>query len=264
LTTSNSQICSVTQHILEQLLSNSIIFQHDPDEVSIWLDSLPRILPENTNVEKFNGQAAVLQFLDNCFTSFLKDPNSYIDNLSQVINNVNEKRKQDTIDNGDKGLPKKNVEQYLSFQDISKNSNTSYPFSPLIVTLVRNYKNITNNNIYIMSFLHMLFKKLFSKQILVCYLDEYIKQLENIVGFKSIEFLEYEGKWNIDEYISSLKHISSLYKYPNENSFSVNKMVDIPVIISEIPQEELNVLNQNLLKAEKSCLEILRGKKMVE
>lgn len=260
MTTSYTQIRSITQHILEQLLSNSIIFQHDPDEVSIWLDSLPRIFPENTDVEKFNGQAAVLQFLDSCFTSFLKDPNPYIDNLNHVINNVNEKRKQDTVGDGE---TKKDVELYLKFQDISKNSNPSYPFSPLIVTLVRNYKNITNNKIEIMSFLHMLFKKLFSKQILVDYLDEYIKQLENNVGLKSIGFLECRGKWNIDEYFSSLKHISSLYKYPNEESFSVNRIVDIPVIISEIPQEELNILNQNLMKAEKLCLEILRGK-MVE
>ncbi|GES88332.1 ribosome 60S biogenesis N-terminal-domain-containing protein [Rhizophagus clarus] len=256
LTTSNFQIRSVTRHILEQLLSNSIIFQHDSDEVSIWLDSLPRIFPENANIEKSNGQAAVLQFLDNCFISFLKDPNPYIDNLSQVINNVNEKRKQDTIDNGDKEL----AEQYWNLQKISKDSNTSYPFSPLVVTLVRNYKDVTNNKIDIMSFLHMLFKKLFSKQILVCYLDEYIKQLENNVGFKNIRFLEYRGKWNIDEYISSLKRISSLYKYPNENSFSTNKMVDIPIIISEIPQEELNVLNQNLMEAEKLCLEMIRDK----
>ncbi|GBC41626.2 ribosome 60S biogenesis N-terminal-domain-containing protein [Rhizophagus irregularis DAOM 181602=DAOM 197198] len=256
LTTSYTQIRSITQHILEQLLSNSIIFQHDPDEVSIWLDSLPRIFPENIDVEKFNGQAVVLQFLDSCFTSFLKDPNSYIDNLNQVVNNVNERRK-DTVGDGE---TKKDVELYLKFQDISKNSNISYPFSPLIVTLVRNYKNITNNKIEIMSFLHMLFKKLFSKQILVYYLDEYIKQLENNIGLKSIGFLECRGKWNIDEYISSLKHISSLYKYQNEEPFSVNKIVDIPVIISEIPQEELNVLNQNLMKAEKLCLEILRDK----
>src|SRR5207249_8696942 len=139
--------------------------------------------------------------------------------LNQVIKNVNARRKQDTIEN--EGLTKKGVTQYLIFQDVSY-SNTSYPFSPLIVTLIRNYKNITNNKLDIMSFLHILFKKLFSKQTLVCYLNEYIKQLENNVGFKSTGSLEYVGKWNINEFFLSLEYISNLYRYPNENSLNIN------------------------------------------
>ncbi|RIA94625.1 ribosome 60S biogenesis N-terminal-domain-containing protein [Glomus cerebriforme] len=259
LTTTNLQIRLAAQRILEQLLSNSIIFQHDPDEVSIWLDSLPRIFPENTNVEIFNGQTAVLQFLDNCFASFLKDPNPYIDNLNQVINNVNERKKQDTIDDGENGT--QNIfKQFLTFQDISKYPNTSYPFSPLIVILIENCKNTRDNKTAIMKFLHMLLKKLFTKQPLVYYLNEYIKQLENNVGFRNIEFLKYIGRWEINEFFSSLEYISRLYRHPNENSLSVNKAIDIPVLSSEMPQEELNILNQTLMKAEKLCLGVLKDK----
>jgi hypothetical protein len=259
LTTSNQQIRLIVQHILEQLLSNSIIFQHDPDEVLIWLDSLPQIPLENTSVEKSNGQAAVLQFLGDCFVLFLKDPSLYINDLNRVVNNIN-KRIQDMMSAYNNELTKKNSVQFEDFQDMSTYSNTSYPFSPLIVTLVRNYENVIDNKIAITSFLHILFKKLFTKQPLAYYLDEYIEQLENNIGFKNIKFLEYIGKWEINEFFSSLKYISNLYKHPNENSLNINKVVDIPVIISEISQKDLNILNQNLTNTENSCLEILKGK----
>jgi len=264
LTTPYLQIRSITQRVLEQLLSNSIIFQHDPDEVSIWLDSLPRIFPENVNVEKFNGQAAVLQFFDNCFMSFLKDPGPYIDDLNQVINDINERRNQDMMEvYEDTGLMKEKdfVQQLLISRDVSEYLNISYSFSPLMVTLVRNYGNVMENKVAITSFLHILFKKLFTKQSFTYYLDKYVKRLESDVGFRNIKFLEYVGNWEVNEFFSSLECISSLYKYPTENSLSVNKMVDIPVIIPGMVQNDLQVINQNLLKAERSCLGMLKGKK---
>ncbi|CAI2172221.1 19997_t:CDS:10 [Funneliformis geosporum] len=255
LTTPYLQIRSITQRVLEQLLSNSITFQHDPDEVSIWLDSLPRIFPENANVEKFNGQATVLKFFDNCFVSFLKNPDTYIDDLSQVINDINDRMESFE----DTGIMKENafVQQFLISRDGPKFSNTSYPFSPLLVTLVKSYECVTENKAAVASFLHILFKNLFTKQLFTYYLDEYIERLERNVRFKNIEFLEYIGNWEVDEFFSSLKRISSQYKNPTERSLSVDKMIDIPVIINGVEQGDLN---QNFMKAEKVCLEILKDK----
>ncbi|CAG8560992.1 3093_t:CDS:10 [Funneliformis mosseae] len=255
LTTPYLQIRSITQRVLERLLSNSITFQHDPDEVSIWLDSLPRIFPENANFDKFNGQATVLKFFDNCFVSFLKNPRPYIDDLSQVINVINERME----DFEDIRITKENafVQQFLISRDGPKYSNASYPFSPLLVTLVKSYESVTENKVAITSFLHILFKKLYTKQLFTYYLDEYVERLERNLRFKNNRFLEYIGNWGVNEFFSSLERISSLYKYPSESSLSVDTMIDIPVIINGVVQEDLN---QNLMKAEKVCLENLKDK----
>lgn len=72
---------------MQHIFSGSILFEHDPEEVHLWLSSLPigaRPLdaegPDGTLL--FNERAAVVNFLDDCVQLCLKAPYGYIEELS--------------------------------------------------------------------------------------------------------------------------------------------------------------------------------------
>ncbi|KAH9963282.1 ribosome 60S biogenesis N-terminal-domain-containing protein [Russula dissimulans] len=72
--------------LVRHILSGSILFEHDPDEVYFWLSSLPVGLrppdaetPDGTPL--LNEQLAVVNFLDDCIQLCLKAPYGYIEGL---------------------------------------------------------------------------------------------------------------------------------------------------------------------------------------
>jgi len=72
--------------LVRHVLSGSILFEHDPDEVYFWLSSLPVGLrspdaetPDGTPLS--NEQPAVVNFLDDCIQLCLKAPYDYIEGL---------------------------------------------------------------------------------------------------------------------------------------------------------------------------------------
>jgi nucleolar pre-ribosomal-associated protein 1 len=76
------EIRSLVQHVL----SESILFEHDPDEIYFWLSSLPigvRPLDAETpdGTPLLNEQAAVVNFLDECIHLCLRAPYGYIEGL---------------------------------------------------------------------------------------------------------------------------------------------------------------------------------------
>jgi len=76
------EIRSLVRHVL----SESILFEHDPEEMYFWLSSLPigvRPLDAETpdGTPLLNEQAAVVNFLDDCIHLCLKAPYGYIEAL---------------------------------------------------------------------------------------------------------------------------------------------------------------------------------------
>jgi nucleolar pre-ribosomal-associated protein 1 len=76
------EIRSLVQHVL----SESILFEHDPEEIYFWLSSLPigvRPLGAETpdGTPLLNEQAAVVNFLDDCIHLCLRVPYGYIEEL---------------------------------------------------------------------------------------------------------------------------------------------------------------------------------------
>ncbi|KAI9512767.1 ribosome 60S biogenesis N-terminal-domain-containing protein [Russula earlei] len=70
--------------LVRHVLSRSILFEHDPDEIYFWISSLPigfRALdaeaPDDTSL--LNEQAAVVNFLDDCIQLCLREPYGYIE-----------------------------------------------------------------------------------------------------------------------------------------------------------------------------------------
>jgi nucleolar pre-ribosomal-associated protein 1 len=83
ITAIRDTIRSLVQHIF----SGSILFEHDPEEVHLWLSSLP-IGARPFDAESpggtllFNERSAVVDFLDDCIQLCLKAPYGYIEELS--------------------------------------------------------------------------------------------------------------------------------------------------------------------------------------
>jgi nucleolar pre-ribosomal-associated protein 1 len=72
--------------LVRHSLSDSILFEHDPEEVYFWLLSLPMGIrpldaesPDGTPL--LNEQTAVVNFLDDCIHLCLKAPYGYIEGL---------------------------------------------------------------------------------------------------------------------------------------------------------------------------------------
>lgn len=76
------EIRSLVRHVL----SESILFEHDPEEIYFWLSSLPiGVRPLDTETPDgtplLNEQAAVVNFLDDCIHLCLRAPYGYIEEL---------------------------------------------------------------------------------------------------------------------------------------------------------------------------------------
>ncbi|KAI0075408.1 hypothetical protein K474DRAFT_1664265 [Panus rudis PR-1116 ss-1] len=81
---------SAVAFLLRQCLSNSIIFQHDPDEVALWLSALPMAnVKTNTDEDRpFLGTDVVLPFLEECVLRCMKTPFKYIEDMKNVYSVV--------------------------------------------------------------------------------------------------------------------------------------------------------------------------------
>ena len=76
--------------ILTQTLRDTLLFQHDPEEFSLWLESIPRTLrsqesesPDGTHLLD-EGDCVVL-FLDSCMQRFSKTPHRYIEEFEKLV-----------------------------------------------------------------------------------------------------------------------------------------------------------------------------------
>ncbi|KAH9931396.1 ribosome 60S biogenesis N-terminal-domain-containing protein [Amylocystis lapponica] len=78
--------------LLSDVLSASIIFQHDSDEISLWLDSLPTTKPAADEKATVSNSApltdethGVIMFLDDCVQRCIKTPYRYIEELQLLV-----------------------------------------------------------------------------------------------------------------------------------------------------------------------------------
>src|SRR5258708_19334227 len=70
--------------LIKGVLSRSPLFEHDPDEVELWLDSLPRLSRSPTakspeDVPLTDERISVLTFLDHCIRQCMLTPYLYLD-----------------------------------------------------------------------------------------------------------------------------------------------------------------------------------------
>ncbi|ORZ20655.1 ribosome 60S biogenesis N-terminal-domain-containing protein [Absidia repens] len=192
LRTPYDHIRDLTARLVNQTLSDSFMFKHDPEEVDLWLHALPQNFVSRStgdNLTMSNEQESVLRYLDDCFTRFGKAQYRYTDQLVELVGNVtktyNEKYAQQTdgqhaifqslIDGGD-GL--------LDNGSNSSSSGYSHPFSPLLLVLLERLQFIKTDIRPLVLFVTRLFLSLQTKQKLPFYLETLVEKLMDVVESK--------------------------------------------------------------------------------
>jgi len=76
--------------LLRHVMAGDPLFQHDPDEIYLWLECVPSTASRSgtkspDGVELVDGGATVVKFLDDCFLRCARTPYKYFEDLSAVI-----------------------------------------------------------------------------------------------------------------------------------------------------------------------------------
>ncbi|CAG8539637.1 7018_t:CDS:2, partial [Racocetra fulgida] len=204
---------------------------------TMQLHLLELLLISNFNLT--NKPDLVLQLLEESISIFFKDPFPYIDELSQIINDVNSDVRQIDIMDVDELRIAKDIsidfaEKLCNIYYGSKDIPFSYPFSPLLAVVMKQYQNMKPITVEVTSFLHKLFKNLLNKQITTSYLDVYVKQLNKIIG-SSLKNLDRKSDKNyIGDLETHFQQFNSCNIKWSNNKDESRKMIEDTVILQFI------------------------------
>ncbi|KAF9918456.1 hypothetical protein BX616_008676 [Lobosporangium transversale] len=133
LTTAHSQIKSLTRRLISKLLGESILFQHDPSEAMIWIDSIPA--SNYSGPELASDQILFLQFFDDCVARCLRTPYKYVDRSLAILKALREE-----LRTGDVEI-QGNLEKIAWSLAASQRQDFNQSFSPLIMTIIEQFQH---------------------------------------------------------------------------------------------------------------------------
>jgi hypothetical protein len=145
--------------VIHHILSKSVLFDHDPDEIDLWLECIPRTVrvpnataPDGTPLS--DEAEDVISFLDSCLQLCLKSPYRYVDECFRVG--------RDTSD-----LP--NEPQLWSTAIVSPQTVPSPWFMAVVDQLEDRTTNVSNllapsATVAIFTFIRILLVRLIGKQ----------------------------------------------------------------------------------------------------
>lgn len=170
LQTPYKHIRDLTGRLLNQTLSDSFMFNHDPEEVQLWLNALPHNLSSSSkNLAMSETQQGVLQFLDNCINRFSKAQYKYTDQLVQLVNTANSTHSQ---------APGFTRDLILATTSTDMASAYKHPFSPLLLTLCENLNFIKSDRRPALLYVTRLLTLLLTKQHVPFYLHAVCAKLD--------------------------------------------------------------------------------------
>lgn len=73
--------------LIENILRPTLLFEHDPSEISIWISALPRAHATISGPLLTVQQLYLLSFLDDCFRRAQSLPYRYIEQLTNLVPN---------------------------------------------------------------------------------------------------------------------------------------------------------------------------------
>ena len=94
IVTSVPAVRSAIVALLRHILAPGVLFQHDPDEITLWLESLP-LTQRSADAKAPDGTPltdegdSVIAFLDDCVQRCVKTPYKYVEELQTVYSSVN-------------------------------------------------------------------------------------------------------------------------------------------------------------------------------
>nr|XP_019014593.1 uncharacterized protein I206_00676 [Kwoniella pini CBS 10737]OCF53374.1 hypothetical protein I206_00676 [Kwoniella pini CBS 10737] len=74
-----------TVALLKHLLVPTLLFEHDPSELSIWLEALPKASDRSSGPMLLAQQIHLLSFLDDCFRRAIKLPYRYLEDSFGIV-----------------------------------------------------------------------------------------------------------------------------------------------------------------------------------
>ncbi|GAN07719.1 hypothetical protein MAM1_0173d07222 [Mucor ambiguus] len=197
LQTPYKHIRDLTGRLLNQTLSDSFMFNHDPEEVQLWLNALPHNLSSSSkNLAMSEIQQGVLQFLDNCINRFSKAQYKYTDQLVELVNTVNSSHTE---------APGFTRDLILANTSTDMAAEYKHPFSPLLLTLCENLNFIKSDRRPAVLYITHLITLLLTKQHVPFYLQAVCSKLDGElspsynVNPRSVEI------WGKDEMIYQAK-----------------------------------------------------------
>ena len=157
------------------------MFRHDPKEIDLWLEALPRNYLSKS-VSLSDNQTEILQFLDDCIVRFGKAQYRYIDQLVQLVDKTNAERLASHATPATKQL----LQNLLGSDGTSiGSSDYTHPFSPLLLTLVERLKFVKANKRVIVHFITRVLVLLLRKQKNPFYLQHACATMDVDVGTTS-------------------------------------------------------------------------------
>lgn len=186
LSTSNKHVATLTRKLLVKTLSDTFMFNHDSEEINIWLDSLPRKLIKNSEKQEASSQISdeqmlILNYLDDCINRFTKAQYKYMDSALEIVKQTNSEIQADS----------ENERLALSILNQSSLIDRQ-PFSPLLITFMEQFGYVKDGSEVIARFIHSLYVRLLGKQIIAGYLsnvfhkymEKHIKSDANVDYFR--------------------------------------------------------------------------------
>ncbi|CEP11420.1 hypothetical protein [Parasitella parasitica] len=196
LQTPYKHIRDLTGKLLNQTLSDSFMFAHEPEEVQLWLNALPQNFASSSkNLVMSETQQGVLQFLDNCIGRFTKAQYKYTDQLVELVNSVNADHVKD-------GFTRELIMASTS-TDIA--SEYKHPFSPLLLTLCENLDFIKADRRPAVLYLTNLLVLLATKQRVPFYLQAVCSKLDGELSVSQQVDPRCVENWGKDEMIHQAK-----------------------------------------------------------
>ncbi|KAG2200281.1 hypothetical protein INT47_000274 [Mucor saturninus] len=212
LQTPYKHIRDLTGKLLNQTLSDSFMFAHDPEEVQLWLNALPDNFSTARGLVMSETQQAVLQFLDNCISRFSKAQYKYTDQLVQLVNAAN----NEITATGNL------INELVSADSNVNASNYKHPFSPLLLTLCENLNFIKTDRTPAVLYLTNLIKLLLTKQSVPLYLEQISSKLDKEMNPDQNILARQIGQWTKNEMVLQARLCLGQETVPSANAMEVD------------------------------------------
>ncbi|KAF9126633.1 hypothetical protein BGW39_006476 [Mortierella sp. 14UC] len=130
LTTAHPHIKALARRLVSKLLGESILFQHDPSEASLWIEAIPT--SNYSRAQLTEDQNQFLHFFDDCVARCLRVPYKYVDQASAIMKALQETSAMDVDASSD-------IRHTLSN---SQHQDVTQPYSPLLMTMLEQFQHV--------------------------------------------------------------------------------------------------------------------------
>lgn len=130
LTTAHPHIKSLTGRLVSKLMGESILFQHDPSEASLWIEAIP--ITNYGRPQLAGDQNQFLHFFDDCVARCLRTPYKYVDQSSAITKALQDSSAMEVDASND-------IRHILSN---SQHQDVTQPYSPLLMTVLEQFQHV--------------------------------------------------------------------------------------------------------------------------